>query len=257
VLQAQVSVVEGAAIADFPPAYSPQQPSLVRLLHQRTGGNPLFLVSTVEELVDQGILTQTDYSWSLQGEVADVGIAESIRHLVARQWGRLSTDERQTLEAACVAGMEFSAAAVAAALVSETPMVERQCEQLAERHQFLCRVGIEAGAECPTHLRTLDFATGKRTVVQHPLWDRPNPFYFQGSERHGKNVFQLIVKHDLVSFQIAYLTDGDGWVVLLANELLRYADAADKRERDTSLQRLYELGQIPLGRLQQQMEVVG
>jgi predicted ATPase len=47
--------------------------------------------------------------------MADVGIAESIRHLVARQSGRLSAEERQTLEAASVAGMEFSAAAVAAA----------------------------------------------------------------------------------------------------------------------------------------------
>ena len=63
---------------------------------------------------------------------------------MARQRGRLSADERQTLEAASVAGMEFSAAAVAAALTTETMAIERHCEQLAERQHFLRRVGIEA-----------------------------------------------------------------------------------------------------------------
>jgi hypothetical protein len=67
---------------------------LALLLHHRTGGNPLFLVSTVEELVTKGLLTQTENSWTLPGEVVDIEIAESIRHLVARQSGRLSTDER-------------------------------------------------------------------------------------------------------------------------------------------------------------------
>src|SRR4051812_46816161 len=88
--------------------------NLAPLLYHRTGGNPLFLVSTVEELVAQGVLTQTENSWTMQGEVEEIVIAESIRHLVARQRGRLSSDEQQTLAAASVAGMEFSAAAVAA-----------------------------------------------------------------------------------------------------------------------------------------------
>ena len=118
--------------------------NLAHLLHHHTGGNPLFLISTVEELVAQGVLTRTDSAWTLQEEITDVGIAKSIRHLVARQSGRLSENERQTLEAASVAGMEFSAATVAAALTTETIAIERQCEQLAERQQFLRRIGIEA-----------------------------------------------------------------------------------------------------------------
>jgi predicted ATPase len=47
------------------------------------------------------------------------------------------------LEAASVAGLEFSAAAVAAALATNTTVVERSCERLAERQHFLRRVGIE------------------------------------------------------------------------------------------------------------------
>src|SRR5262249_33677757 len=70
-------------------------------------------------------------------------VPESIRHLVARQSGRLSFTERQTLEAASVAGMEFSAAAVAAALTTETMIIEQHCEQLVMHQHFLRRVGIE------------------------------------------------------------------------------------------------------------------
>jgi DNA-binding winged helix-turn-helix (wHTH) protein/tetratricopeptide (TPR) repeat protein len=117
--------------------------NLAPLLHHRTGGNPLFLVSTVDELETQGVLTRGDNFEALPEEVANIGIAESIRHLVARQSGRLSAEERQMLEAASVAGMEFSAAAVAAALKTDTMAIERYCEQLAERQHFLRRVGIE------------------------------------------------------------------------------------------------------------------
>jgi predicted ATPase len=154
--------------------------ALAQALYHRTGGNPLFLVSTVEELVAQGNLTQIDDAWTWQGEVADIGIAESIRQLVARQRGRLSSDERQTLEAASVAGMEFSAAAVAAALTTDTTVVERRCEQLAERQLFLRRVGIE---EWPDG--TLAARYGFLHAVYQEWWhEQVSPTQLQYYHRH-------------------------------------------------------------------------
>ncbi len=116
---------------------------LVRTLYRRTGGNPLFLVSTVDDLVARGLFMQTDEGWTFQDEIEDVGIADSIRHLVARQSERLSPEEQHTLEAASVAGMEFSAAAVASALATDTATVEQHCQHLTERQQFLKRLGVE------------------------------------------------------------------------------------------------------------------
>ena len=113
------------------------------MLHQRTGGNPFFLVSTIEDLIARGVFTNNSDAWVLQGTLEDVGISESIRHLVTRQSERLSPEERHTLEAASVAGMEFSAASVAAALMTDTAMVEHCCEQLVQRQQFLRRLGVE------------------------------------------------------------------------------------------------------------------
>ncbi|MBI3801478.1 MAG: AAA family ATPase [Deltaproteobacteria bacterium] len=117
--------------------------SLAHTLHQHTDGNPLFFVSLVDDLVTRGVLTHTDEGWTLREDGGAVGVPETIRQLVARQRERLLPEEQRVLEAASVTGMEFSAAAIAAALAVDTAAVERNCERLAERQQFLQRVGIE------------------------------------------------------------------------------------------------------------------
>jgi len=53
--------------------------------------------------------------------------------------------EQHTLEAASVPGLEFSAAAVAARVDHRDAAVERRCEQLAARQQFLKRLGSKPG----------------------------------------------------------------------------------------------------------------
>jgi DNA-binding winged helix-turn-helix (wHTH) protein/tetratricopeptide (TPR) repeat protein len=117
---------------------------LAQVIHQRTEGNPLFLVAMVEDLITSGVLVQTDTGWKVQENGDTEGrIPDSIRQLVTLQSHRLSSDTQQTLEAASIAGMEFSAAAVAAALGTETVETERRCEQLVMRQQFLRRLGVE------------------------------------------------------------------------------------------------------------------
>lgn len=119
-------------------------PRLTEVLYHRTDGNPLFLVSMVDDLVAQGVILQADDHWVVQGESEHLATAvpESIRHLVARQRERLQPEEQQMLRAASVAGMEFSVAAVAAALETEVVSVGERCARLAERQQFLRPVGI-------------------------------------------------------------------------------------------------------------------
>src|SRR4029077_20742295 len=53
------------------------------------------------------------------------------------QLARVNPDERRILEAASVAGAEFSAAAVAAGIEKTTEVVETHCEGLVRREQFL------------------------------------------------------------------------------------------------------------------------
>jgi predicted ATPase len=152
-------------------------PALARTLHHRTGGNPLFLVSLVHELIERGVLVQADAGWEFKEGAAVIAnsVPDSIRHLVARQSERLSAEARRALEAASVAGMEFSAAAVAAALGTDTTIVERHCEQLAARHQFLQQLGVEAWPD-----GTLAARYGFLHALYQQLWhERVTPTQLQ------------------------------------------------------------------------------
>src|SRR5438093_5591603 len=57
--------------------------------------------------------------------------------MIEKQLERLSPEDQRVLGAASVAGMEFSAAAVAASIDAEMAQVEEQCAGLVRREQFL------------------------------------------------------------------------------------------------------------------------
>jgi predicted ATPase len=126
----------------FPHSVLPSR--LARVLYHCTEGNPLFLVSVVGDLLARNMIEQVDGNYMFQGNLESLAIEapESIRHLVARQRERLALDERRVLEAASVAGLEFSTASVAAALATEITRIEERCAGLAERQQFLRPVGV-------------------------------------------------------------------------------------------------------------------
>src|SRR5262245_54368764 len=103
--------------------------SLVTLLHQRTGGNPLFMVDMIEHLRHEGLIVEEDGQWRVHQDITatEVGVPESLRQLIEKQFERLRLEEQQVLEAASVAGAEFAVAAIAAALEQEVEGVEEWC----------------------------------------------------------------------------------------------------------------------------------
>jgi DNA-binding winged helix-turn-helix (wHTH) protein/predicted ATPase len=112
--------------------------ALARVLHQRTGGNPLFLVAVVDALVQQGRLQEGPTGWALVGDLETVtmGVPASVRQLLERQFEQLAPEEQVLLEAASVVGVEFAAAAVAA-VAQAIEAVEACCDALARRGQFV------------------------------------------------------------------------------------------------------------------------
>ena len=112
---------------------------LRRTVYQRTEGTPLFLVNLVEYLVDQKAIVEEHDAWKLRVDLLEVerGIPSNLRELIEKQIERLSPDERAVLEAASVAGMDCSSVAIAAGLDAPEDWVEKHCEELARRHQFL------------------------------------------------------------------------------------------------------------------------
>jgi predicted ATPase len=68
-------------------------------------------------------------------------IPASLRRAVENQLERLGPDEQRVLEAAAVAGMEFAAGEVAAALDEDVEAVDAHCAALAHRRQLVRALG--------------------------------------------------------------------------------------------------------------------
>jgi predicted ATPase len=105
-------------------------------LHAYTEGNPLFLVILVQALVEQSVLAERDNYWVMQGDfdAVEVGIPETLRQLIEHQLAYVPPEAQRVLEMACVAGMTFTTATVAAGLGDDVLAVEMHCEELAQRH---------------------------------------------------------------------------------------------------------------------------
>src|SRR5262249_22290562 len=116
---------------------------LAGIITRRTDGNPLFMVSVLEDLVAHGRIVIRDGRWALRAGLDGVAgaVPECLRQMIERRMDQLEEEERQILTAGSVAGMEFSVASVAAALHRDPAEVEERCEKLARRHLFIRSLG--------------------------------------------------------------------------------------------------------------------
>jgi DNA-binding winged helix-turn-helix (wHTH) protein/tetratricopeptide (TPR) repeat protein len=114
-------------------------PRLSQLIHRNTGGNPLFVTAIVDDLLQDQFIDKDGDHWHLQEELDEVSAwrSGSLRQAIEGQLARLSPAEQRVLEAAAIAGVEFTADLVAAALGTEAGEVEDHCDELARRRQVL------------------------------------------------------------------------------------------------------------------------
>jgi predicted ATPase/DNA-binding winged helix-turn-helix (wHTH) protein len=121
---------------------SRQFETLAPVIHARTDGNPLFMVNMVDYLlVDAGLLVRSrevsEAEWTETLRAHRLDALRGIRQMIERNLERLSPEEQVVLEGASVAGAEFSAASVAAALERPQNEVEACCTRLARNEQFI------------------------------------------------------------------------------------------------------------------------
>ena len=118
-------------------------PGLAAFMHRWTSGNPLFMVTLADALVQQGALHRVEGEWALRQppEEVEIEIPATLRHLIEQQFERLSPEEQNLLEAASVAGAVFSAAVLTEAGDPAAESIEAACEQLARRSQFVRAAG--------------------------------------------------------------------------------------------------------------------
>lgn len=111
---------------------------LIATLFERTGGNALFVVNLVDDLVARRwlVLDAETLQVDVPLERVRTEVPEGLRQMIEEQVERLPSEHAAYLEAASIVGEEFSAAAMAAALDQPVEAAERFCEieQSQSRH---------------------------------------------------------------------------------------------------------------------------
>jgi class 3 adenylate cyclase len=75
---------------------------------RESAGNPFFAGELVRHLTESGAIVREEGGrWRLAGEVADLGLPQSVREVVGRRVERLGADARTALSAAAVIGPDF------------------------------------------------------------------------------------------------------------------------------------------------------
>jgi predicted ATPase/DNA-binding winged helix-turn-helix (wHTH) protein len=113
--------------------------ALAAMIHQRTEGNPLFMVNVVEFLIEEKIIVEEGGYWRLQVDLNEVelGVPENIRQMIDKHIERLDPGEQRILEGASVVGMDCSAVAISAGLAEDIVRIEEICDGLARKNHFL------------------------------------------------------------------------------------------------------------------------
>jgi predicted ATPase/DNA-binding winged helix-turn-helix (wHTH) protein len=117
---------------------------LAKLIHRHCGGNPLFMIATLEHMSSRGLVSREGGRWRLTGpaERIELGVPDGLRRLIEARIERLSADERKLLEVASVTGAAFFATASARAANLSPEYFEDLCDSLWRRKQVVRFTGV-------------------------------------------------------------------------------------------------------------------
>src|SRR5262249_41594211 len=126
--------------------------------------------NVVDYLVTVGSIIHRDGHWALQARLNEVelSVPDNIRRMIEKQIERLTLVEQRALEAASVAGIDFSAVALGAGLNQDVVQLEHLCDELARRHQFLRPASVN---ELPNGTLTMRYQF-IHALYQNVLYDR-------------------------------------------------------------------------------------
>ncbi|MCI0598354.1 MAG: AAA family ATPase [Beijerinckiaceae bacterium] len=116
---------------------------LVERVFPRSGGQALFVTSLVDDLIARQEIVEVEGNWrlSFQKPVSHSWVSRDLREMIGSQIDRLTAEEQRLLEAASVAGAEFSAASLVGVLSEDVCEVEQICEMLARKGLMLSSTG--------------------------------------------------------------------------------------------------------------------
>jgi DNA-binding winged helix-turn-helix (wHTH) protein/tetratricopeptide (TPR) repeat protein len=134
--------------------------AFVRALHDHSEGSPLFVTNLLDELRSSGSLRRVDTGWCFP-DTTDFGVPDNIAGVVEKQISRLTEPQQRALEAASVAGAEFSDALLARVLDKPTAAVAAALEGARQALAWLDTVGVD---------RRADGSFGTRYRFRHAMY---------------------------------------------------------------------------------------
>jgi tetratricopeptide (TPR) repeat protein len=128
--------------AKYPPSHVGSQ--LAQSLHQLSSGMPLFLCSAVRYLEEKQWILKTEHGWIPCTEtIGSADLAPPVlREVVEVRVRQLSSEDQRILEAASIAGTEFSVDFVKQALDEPSVPIEEACNRIARQGGWLQSAGF-------------------------------------------------------------------------------------------------------------------
>src|ERR1700722_10313529 len=146
---------------------------LSALVHRHTEGNPLFMVTALEHMAKQGLLTRANGHWQLHVPLAQIELqeADDLRHMIEAELKRLSPQEQNALELAGIAGASFSASQIGSVADMDARSLEDLYEELSRRHHIVKWAGTQSFPDGSVSER-YEFA---HVLYRQVLYDRQLP----------------------------------------------------------------------------------
>ncbi len=206
---------------------------LAMALCQQTGGNPLFLVSALDEFALRGWLQQVEGRWQCEVPLDRIraAVPDGTQAMIETRLERLAPEDLELLETASVIGSTFPSRVLAALCDRDLSSVEEQCLRLARARQFLGRgttitwpdgsVGLEFSfghALFPQVLRTR-VSPARCQVLHLQIARRLEEGYGGDAEsavRHYRQASHLALERYAVRDAVAHLRRG---LTLLATDV--------------------------------------
>src|SRR5262249_54507300 len=116
---------------------------LPAMIHQHSGGNPLFMAAIVQDMANKNLIVHERKRLLLTAPLREVdpGVPETLQQMLEIQVELLSPEEQRILEGCSVGGERFSVWATAEILEMSPVLIEEVCDRLAKRRQFLRSAG--------------------------------------------------------------------------------------------------------------------
>lgn len=114
---------------------------LALALGQQTGGNPLFLVSALDEFELRGWFQHIEGRWQCEVPLDEIraAVPDGTQAMIETRLERLASEDLELLETASVIGSTFPSQVLATLCGRDLSTVEEQCLRLARTRQFLGR----------------------------------------------------------------------------------------------------------------------